>query len=196
MISYGMIKYPLLWVVLALGSAAITLAGPISSVVVYGDSLSDNGNLYAAIGYPPSPPYYAGRFSNGPMAVEDLAAQLGVPLIDYAIGGATTGVGNYSDGGTVSHQNTLPGMTSLFDTTSSTLTPYLAGGLFIVWGGPDDFLAPDPNDSFPAGVAAHAVADLDSIVAGLATLGAHNILVLGMPDLGLTPFYHSQGPVV
>ena len=35
-------------------------------IVVFGDSLSDNGNQYKNTGQPPSPPYYNGRFSNGP----------------------------------------------------------------------------------------------------------------------------------
>lgn len=67
-------------------------AGPFDGVVVYGDSLSDNGNLYGAIGVPP-PPYYMGRFSNGPVAAEYLANNLNVPLTDWAWGGATTGIG-------------------------------------------------------------------------------------------------------
>ena len=41
-------------------------AGTFSAVVVYGDSLSDSGNLFAASGYPPAP-YYYGRMSNGPV---------------------------------------------------------------------------------------------------------------------------------
>ena len=41
-------------------------------LVVLGDSLSDNGNLYLASGrtQPPSPPYFQGRFSTGPVFTE------------------------------------------------------------------------------------------------------------------------------
>ena len=67
-------------------------ASPFSSLIVYGDSLSDNGNLFAAVGQPEAP-YYLGRRSNGPVAVEQLAVLLGVPLIDFAWIGATTGIG-------------------------------------------------------------------------------------------------------
>jgi outer membrane lipase/esterase len=51
--------------VLALTSLAT--AGAYSNIFVYGDSLSDLGNIYAISGHtiPPSPPYYMGRFSNG-----------------------------------------------------------------------------------------------------------------------------------
>src|SRR5579883_435708 len=77
------------------------LANPFTSIVVYGDSLSDNGNIYAASGntYPASPPYYNGRLSNGPVTVEQMATTWGVPLYDFAYGGATTRIGNASDGG-------------------------------------------------------------------------------------------------
>ncbi|MGA7806692.1 SGNH/GDSL hydrolase family protein, partial [Bradyrhizobium sp.] len=77
-------------VLMAMTSSAF--ASSFSSVIVYGDSLSDNGNLYSLIGYPP-PPYYDGRFSNGPVAAEQLATNLGAPLYDFAVGGATSGVG-------------------------------------------------------------------------------------------------------
>src|SRR3954467_13444925 len=79
--------------------STFALAESISAVVVYGDSLSDNGNLFAATGQPTAP-YLQGRKSDGPVAVEQLAAALGVPLIDVAWIGATSGIGNYSDCGT------------------------------------------------------------------------------------------------
>ena len=53
-------------VVFLLTMSAAALAGPFTSVIAYGDSLSDNGNLYQVAGRPPSPPYFNGRFSNGP----------------------------------------------------------------------------------------------------------------------------------
>src|SRR6202041_1516226 len=85
--------------ILLLAITPLANASSYSALVVYGDSLSDNGNLYAAIGYPPSP-YFQGRFSNGPVAAEQLAVALGVPLLDFAVGGATSGIGNYVDKGT------------------------------------------------------------------------------------------------
>lgn len=110
-------------------------AGPFSTVVAYGDSLSDNGNFYAAVGQP-GWPYYVGCRSDGPVAVEQLAAALGVPLVDFAWIGATTGVGNYADGGTVTSfgSHSLPGMQTVFAATQASLGPFLANGLFVVWG--------------------------------------------------------------
>ena len=111
--------------------AGIAQATPYSVVVSYGDSLSDNGNLFAAVGQPGFP-YFQGRRSDGPVAVEKLAAALGVPLVDFAWLGATSGIGNFADGGTPTSLGfvALPGMLTEFAATQGTLAPYLAGGLF------------------------------------------------------------------
>src|ERR1039458_8722594 len=115
--------------------------------LVYGDSLSDKGNLFAATGEPGAP-YYQGRRSDGPVAVEQLATALGTPLLDFAWIGATTGIGNYADGGTPTTLGafSLPGMQGEFAATQALLGPYLNSGLFIVWGGANDFLSPSPLD--------------------------------------------------
>ena len=46
------------------------------NVISFGDSLSDTGNVFAFIGEPP-PPYFQGRFSNGPVWTELLAGGAG-----------------------------------------------------------------------------------------------------------------------
>ena len=81
-------------------------AAPFSAIYAFGDSLSDAGNAYIATGgaTPVSPPYSDGRFSNGPVWVQDLSDFLGLgPLApslaqpsapnrtDFAVGGAQTG---------------------------------------------------------------------------------------------------------
>jgi phospholipase/lecithinase/hemolysin len=154
-------------------------ASSFSSVIVYGDSLSDNGNLFAATGLPPAP-YYNGRFSNGPVSVEQLAVLLGAPLIDYAFGGATTGLGNEFDNGSQTKLGTMnaPGML----TELAAFPPPAAlipTSLFVVWGG--------ANDLEIGGSVTTAVADIDTIVGALEAKGATHILVPGLPDLGLTP---------
>src|ERR1700756_3920216 len=58
-----------------------------STLVVFGDSLSDNGNLFALTGFP-QPPAWEGRSSNGPVYAEQLANLLHVNLDDRAIAGA------------------------------------------------------------------------------------------------------------
>jgi cholinesterase len=181
----------------AFGFTAGALGAPYSGVIVYGDSLSDNGNLFAASGGTfPGPPYYQGRRSDGPVAVERLATSLGVPLVDFAWIGATTGIGNYGDGGTVTSigGSGLPGMTTTYTGTKAALGPYLSEGLFVVWGGQNDILAPSISDSTPAQIIARAVANELAIIADLEASGAQHILMPGMPDLGLTPYFKSLGP--
>lgn len=173
---------PLVIVLCAL--PALASAGPFSMTVVFGDSLSDTGNFYQATGgqFPVSPPY-AQRFSNGPVAVEQMAQTLGVPLQSFAFGGATTGAQNVFGQG-------LPGMRTQFDV----LFPASGLGvdpdaLYVVWGGPNNFLSLPPNAN-PATVAAAigaAVGDLMYIVDQLLAAGAQHILVPGMPNLGATP---------
>lgn len=170
------------------------LAAPFSSLIVYGDSLSDNGNLFAATGMPPAP-YFQGRVSNGPVAVERLAAILGAPLLDFAWSGSTTGIGNSVDGGTATNRVTLPGVRTTFDATKGSLGA-LADSFVVVWAGPNDFLSPSSLDPSPLDIANRAVANILSIVNELQGLGARAILVPGMPDLGLTPFYQRQGGAV
>jgi phospholipase/lecithinase/hemolysin len=183
-------KSPLLaaFVVLVLlACSSMASANSFSALVVYGDSLSDNGNLYAATGQPTSPPYYNGRFSNGPVAVEQLSGLLGAPLVDFAWGGATTGIGNYGDGGTQTAfgTNNLPGMlTELSASTSTLSTLNMSSSLFVVWGGANDFLA--------SGSPSVGVANIDTIVSTLEAHGALHILVPGMPDLGLTPDFYGN----
>ena len=50
-----------------------------SEIITFGDSLVDTGNFSLATGgaIPPAPLYFNGRFSNGPVWVEQLANQLG-----------------------------------------------------------------------------------------------------------------------
>lgn len=48
-----------------------------SKVYIFGDSLSDTGNLASVIGPFPAP-YYQNRVSNGPLAVDTLTAKLGI----------------------------------------------------------------------------------------------------------------------
>ncbi len=76
---------------------------PCSRLVVFGDSLSDVGNVHDLLGHKavPSPPHAPGRLSNGPLWVERLADRLGLPRptpsrlggSGHAYGGARSATG-------------------------------------------------------------------------------------------------------
>jgi MYXO-CTERM domain-containing protein len=183
--------------VLGLACVGSAYSASFNDIVVYGDSLSDNGNVFKVtsmlgIPTPPSPPYFEGRFSNGPVAVENVASYFGVPLLDFAYGGATTGIGDEGDGGSVASMNLLPGITSQFAASKNQIAPIASSSLFVVWGGPDDLLAPTPGQTNPVDIANTAAANIIKIVNGLEVLGAKQILVPGIPDLGVVPDYASD----
>lgn len=170
-------------------------AAPFSAVQAFGDSLSDNGNFYAASGQVlpvalPPPPYFQGRFSNGPVAVEYLAAKFGVPLFDHAFGGATSGLTNAQ----VPPQAGALHLTGLLSQVNSFVggAPVDPSALFLVWAGSNDFLTGDLNQA-PA-IIAQAVTNLSTAVGTLYAAGARQFLLPLMPNLGLTPEAQAGGP--
>ncbi|MCL4811487.1 MAG: SGNH/GDSL hydrolase family protein [Vicinamibacteraceae bacterium] len=177
--------------VLAVAVPTTGTAAPFNSLVVFGDSLSDNGNVFAATGgmFPPAP--YAQRFSNGPVAVEYLAAAWGIPMLNLAYGGATTGAENFLNVSVPALGGGLPGMRTVFDAYIASLG---AGGadpdaLYFLWGGANDvFLANALGLDMPATLGA-AVANLVYMTSTLFAVGAQHVMVVGMPDLGLTPAF-------
>jgi outer membrane lipase/esterase len=81
----------------ALAQSATNHGRLFNSVTVFGDSITDSGNIPALSGNfdeTPSPPYFNGRFSNGPVFVELFPDFVGVGpdhVRNFAIGGATFG---------------------------------------------------------------------------------------------------------
>lgn len=186
-------------------AAAGAVAGAASAqsynrLVVFGDSLSDNGNLYAATGNttPTSPPYFQGRFSNGPTFVELLGFNLG----RYTAGSPVTGSIDYAFGGArTDSQASPPGM-------RNQLLAYTGGGgvfgpndLVSVLGGANNifqgFFAAAFSANPTGGVAAlgaSAATDLNFIINDIAARGAGTILVTNLPRLGVTPQFSGLGP--
>ena len=176
-------------------SAAAQAGSSISRVVVLGDSFSDNGNLYALTGNP-GPPYWQGRISNGPVWAEYLAQRLEVPLSDFAWAGATTGVGNIVDGGTVDELGAfgLPGMTMAFQNAFGA-DPIDPNALYVLWGGSNDLRsATDPAEVTVA--IGKAVANLVTMVVTLQGLGATQILALNIQDFSKAPAFLHEDPQV
>jgi thermolabile hemolysin len=168
---------------------------PFSRIVVFGDSLSDTGNLYRLTGgvLPPAP-YVGGRFSNGPLWVEYLATALGMQLHqedNYAVAGATTGHINSNDG-VLGLQ--FPG---LQDELAEFLQSHPTGAdpkaLYVVWAGANDFFVTLATGGSPADLIGGGVANTAFVVERLRSAGAQHILVVNVPDLGLTPFGLGSG---
>ncbi len=159
-------------VVFAAGMALAGDAISFSGIYTFGDSLSDIGNLCPTpCGGVPVPPYAPGRFSNGPVWVEGLAAGLGFSLTpsstggnDYAVGGATT-VG-------VKNSQVPLYLTNVGGAASPTaLYVLLAGG----------------NDGLGGGNPITAAGNMITTINNLKAAGAQNFLVANLPNLALTP---------
>ncbi len=148
-----------------------------ASMIVFGDSLSDAGRLFAITGgRQPAAPYVNGRFSNGPVWVELLAPKLGFAFnaaTDFAVGGAESGTGG-------------PVGVSTQVTSLAATTPIAANALVVHWAGANDILnraATTPSATLIAQTVTNNVTNIST----LAARGAKTILVGNLPDLGRTP---------
>ncbi len=178
---------------LALGFAAVCslpAMAQYSSLTVFGDSLSDTGNIFLATGgVTPAAPYFNGRFSNGPVWIDHLAAGLGqgagaVPSLmggsNYAFGGARTG-------GAANPPGLLAQINGLWAPSHPVAD---ATGLYVVVGGGNDLRDARGASSTPESRQAAAVAAANNVfnaVSLLASRGAQNVLISNVPDLGATP---------
>ena len=171
-------------------SCSCALAAPLNKWVVFGDSLSDNGNLYEYMQHqlPLSPPYYAGRFCNGPLWIELLESMyypdeldINAPhphLLDYAFGGAGVAEEEVGD-------------EALF-TLDREVDSYLLAhqdkadesSMYVIWIGSNNYLALPDNISQSADKVNQGI--LRSIHR-LVAKGAKHFFLVNLPDLGITP---------
>jgi outer membrane lipase/esterase len=154
-------------------ASTLSMAETFTALVAFGDSLSDNGN--------------AGRFSNGPVWVEQVARALGLGLRPSRLGGSNHAVGGALAAG---------GPHAVTAQVHEYLTGRGAGdprALHAVWAGGNDLLAAGfaPDSRAIAVAAAAAVGDA---VAALAAAGARALLVPNLPDIGMTPALRLAGP--
>jgi phospholipase/lecithinase/hemolysin len=175
------------------------------ALIVFGDNISDTGNLWIltkSLGVDPAIPpsesphrtYYRGRFSNGPILFEHFWARLsptGGPVIpSVAITGLPSkGAVSFAYGGAESGADCFPSTGLLCQVgqfaqaLGGTEPPRRA--LYAVFAGANDVLnAPDPLD--PA-VVSGIVANVSTAIQQLYQLGARDVVVLNMPNLGLAP---------
>lgn len=186
-----------------------------SAMYAFGDSFSDTGNLVGSLGRLPLdelisywPPFavpgytngfYNGHPGNGPVAIEYLAASLGLgsKLSNYAYTGALSGRGNV-----LSFVNTVVGPTGIRDQIDT----FLArngnadpGALYSIWGGHNDFwglaqalppgLGDDARRNMFVDAGRNAAQNIIDDVIALLANGARNILVVNSVSVELEPFW-------
>lgn len=147
-------------------------AATFSKVVVFGDSLSDAGNISLATAPSIQPPL---EFTTNPghVTVQDLAGQLGYTLTPSLTGGT-----DYAWGGAGVLTNS-PGTPAAVPTLTGQVNAYLAAGavdpnaLYTIWGG--------ANDIFYAATAAGAGATAQQLIqqplaVQIGFLVSHNVI--------------------
>jgi phospholipase/lecithinase/hemolysin len=149
----------------------------VHNLVVFGDSLSDNGNTFAAVGLP-KPPYYEGRWTNGYNWVDYFTRIARLPAATaYLENGGT----NFAVGGSTSE---LLGAQILvyLATVSGKADP---SDLFVIWIGSNDFsnnIKPDVT-----------IGAISAEITTLSLAGAKQFLVINVPDISLTPDIIAEG---
>jgi phospholipase/lecithinase/hemolysin len=147
-----------------------TIASPISSLYVFGDSLSDSGAFtHLNPAFCPPVPYSECRFTNGSVWVEVLANNLGLTA-DSAYNGGT----NYAIAGQAS-ADVLNGQIPAYMGLSGGVAD--ADALYVIWAGGNDYVQNlDP------------IAAVNNIIDSIITLslvGANNFLIPNLPAVDL-----------
>ncbi len=156
-----------------------------SNLVIFGDSLSDmgNGNNSAIVSVVfTSPPYWQGRFSNGPVWIEHISSSYGLTTThgngnsqgdNRAFGGSQTGQG-YA-------YLTLPNVgTQINNYLVNVQSNFTNSDVIFMWAGGNDFLYGTGNpDVISQNMASH--------LRVLASAGASRFVIANLPPLELTP---------
>lgn len=174
-----------------------TQAQRVDSIVAFGDSYADDGNLFEILGFNPAPLVYpTGRFSGGTNYIDTLSLILGVPVENFAIGGALTDNNNTNGPGlpgfTFEYASFLAGGGGVFPTVSGTFD---ANDLVTFSIGGNDARFYQQTGGTLAGAPAAAAVSVASATAGLNALvgaGAQNISFLAgntsiLPEIAADP---------
>lgn len=158
-------------------------AQALKEIVVFGDSLSDNGNIYEFLNHqlPVSPPYYNGRFTDGPVWVELLMekyypGQAAAHLDDRAYGGA--GIGMLEDNNQFSLQNQIK---TYLDQNQDQLK---SDSMYVIWMGANNYFnLPDNADE----VVNEVISVIKQQTENLIAHGGQHFMFMNVPDLSKTP---------
>lgn len=189
-------RFVLLTAVCSVGASQVATAQSYDNVVVFGDSLSDDGNTAGlTFGFVPGPaPYWNGRFSNGPVWTEHLANWVGADLENYAHGGAQAADGftTYVQGFFSINIPNTGGQFDQFDADQGGGSPPstdLSADLFVINAGSVNYATQGETGTAP-------VDFISDLIDSLYDLGAREFLVSNLPDIGVTPdgLDETEGP--
>jgi len=168
-------------------------SGGITEIVVFGDSLSDEGNVNSAsFGFVPSDDYFDSRvFSSGATWIRTLAEQLDVPeprhylagsgrATNYAYGGAQTGDGDSSFASIL-----IPDVGGQIDAFKNDGRSLGRQSLCTLWIGGNDLNGTSSGNS--QRVINRTIANMEGHLEEMISLGAVQIVVPNVPLLGEIP---------
>ena len=162
--------------------SSLSYGQSIEKFVVFGDSLSDTGNGYRRFLFTaPKPPYYAGRYSNGPLWSEYLVNMFpGAVLEDHAFVAADTGDGSIKK---INYQAQIKNHIKANRDAdfSNTLHISFIGNINYLYIVRDGIRVTDADVS-------KTVSQIKTGLELLVDAGAKNLFVLNLPDLGITPW--------
>lgn len=193
-----MVRTSLLAAAALAAAAAPAAAGPYSQLVIFGDSLTDVGNAQIGAGVlglpdPAPPPFFMGRFSNGPVWIDFVHdALIGGPSLPAApllFGLPFPSGQNYAIGGARAATNADPsvdfgGQLGFFGSVSGGVAD--PDALYVIAFGSNDITANIQGTGDEPSI----TESVSAIVGGMAALnaaGARNFLVLGVADIGNEP---------
>lgn len=162
-------------------------AQTIHELVFFGDSLTDNGNLYSTTlkFIPKDPPYYNGRFSNGPVWADYISnyfnKKYSAQAKNYAVGGATVVSRSIFDGALPYY---LKYEVNRYIKSKSKTNKDAV--LYLLWIGANDYMdiTKQPVDMLVKEV-------IDELVIQIRVLiehGGKNFVIIDLPDLSKAPY--------
>ncbi len=155
-----------------------------SNIYIFGDSLSDTGNLAAVYGDLP-PPYYQNRITNGPVAVDTLTAKLEQTALASLLGGNNYSVAGAKASGV--EQQDLQTQLYFFNERNNYIAP--ADALYIIFLGGNDIRSASyqPNPVIAESIIETAIAKIQYSIKNLYQNGARSFYVINAPNIGLIP---------
>jgi len=169
--------------------------GPFSQIIVFGGPLEDMGNFTSVNGDFP-PPFFGNRFSDGPLAIEILAEQLGLPLkpslhlVGPVQGNNFAAVDGLASG---TRPQDLNGQIDAYlDSVDGQADPKAL--YYQIIGGNEVIAATfEPDDAKARELIREAIDAKEQALYRLAAAGARTFLVSNFIDVGITPQVRAAG---
>lgn len=187
----------------------------INKMVIFGDSLSDTGNLKAWLRMVPLDPYWAGRFTNGKNWVDQFQEVTRISVQNWAVGGSVT----HEDMALEKHRcsweeqvkhkahSAFSGSVHdeitryKFETVSNKQIDDPEGTLYTILVGGNDYLSllnserdvdafiddPDDKEAGSNIINDRVTRNIENHLYALSEIGARNIMVINLPDFGIIP---------